>query len=467
MRKRRLGPQPILLSKIQHNSTCISLNLPLHLACRICSPKLDIHTRRGRKQKSKERHKCDRRKCLQHWSSRWITSQNSTPGQAKLYKLTRSYLNIDPETTIDYFCAYGKREQVESSPIKKIKPLKQTNNVGTLLNASNKAATLSKFMNEESEWPTDPPSGFKEIPTHHSFLLDALKSLQKNEFALSDEILQSLENLNEADANIIKKSPNIYNLIRSCLQECALNKETEPIVPTDVPLATHDVKLENGNIVKGIPIMYDIVSKKEKKKIVLGQKLHNKIKSKKFNFTNPISKNVLSVGMAHVPGLSFLGAEVLIPCIIASFLLEVGCEFNPLDITSFTPSQNTVKALIENTAMNAFINFRNLLHEEDIHIFLSSDHGNKKGLHHLVKVISMWDFEKDEVRRIILDMDATGGSSEETAAGIDASLTKLDKLNKRTLLDGQHGDAGGGGTGISLQNICFRSGKGYVRSKNI
>ena len=68
-------------------------------------------------------------------------------------------------------------------------------------------------------------------------------------------------------------------------------------------------------------------------------------------------------------------------------------------------------------------------------VFMSSDHGNKKGLHHLVKVMSLWSEEENSVKQITLDTDASGGTSDDTADRIDVSLSKLDAHTKRLNLE--------------------------------
>lgn len=83
-------------------------------------------------------------------------------------------------------------------------------------------------------------------------------------------------------------------------------------------------------------------------------------------------------------------------------------------------------------------------------VFIASDHGNKKGLHHLVKVLPMYSDEENGVKRNTLDTDTSGGTSDDTGDGIDTSQSKLDTQTNRIKLTGQHVDAGGGGTGASL-----------------
>ena len=63
-------------------------------------------------------------------------------------------------------------------------------------------------------------------------------------------------------------------------------------------------------------------------------------------------------------------------------------------------------------------------------VFVSSDRGNKKGLHHLVKVLSWWSKKDGTVKRIMLDTDAFGGRSNKTSDGINLSLCKLDTVAK-------------------------------------
>jgi len=84
-------------------------------------------------------------------------------------------------------------------------------------------------------------------------------------------------------------------------------------------------------------------------------------------------------------------------------------------------------------------------------IYLSCDKGNKKGIGHFVKYVSRW-LPAGSVDKRLLDIDASGGSSAECAAGIQSSINKL-KLNdndKTHLLYGTATDSGGGGTLESL-----------------
>ena len=119
-------------------------------------------------------------------------------------------------------------------------------------------------------------------------------------------------------------------------------------------------------------------------------------------------------------------------------------------MASIAPSRNTLSNIIEECSVASMIDLQRMVSRPGTKVFIASDHGNKKGLHHLVKVLSMWSDEENGVKRITLDTDASGGTSDDTGDGIDTSLSKLDTQTNRIKLTGQHGDAGGGGTGASL-----------------
>ena len=173
------------------------------------------------------------------------------------------------------------------------------------------------------------------------------------------------------------------------------------------------------------------------------------MKTKQFNFQNKRAHHLLAIGMAYVLALSNSAAALFIPCILASFFTEIGYAFSQSGMGLITPSRNTLSNIIEESAVTSMIDLQREL-GTGVKIFISSDHGNKKGLHHLVKVLSFWSKCDNDVKRVTLDTDASGGTSEETADAIHTSLTKLDLSTRRVLLAGQHGDAGGGGTGASL-----------------
>ena len=56
------------LSDIKYDTTCINIvpgGLPLSIACEVCHPKLDIHTKKSSQKSKKQRHKLLMNKCKQ------------------------------------------------------------------------------------------------------------------------------------------------------------------------------------------------------------------------------------------------------------------------------------------------------------------------------------------------------------------------------------------------------------------
>ena len=99
--------------------------------------------------------------------------------------------------------------------------------------------------------------------------------------------------------------------------------------------------------------------------------------------------------------------------------------FEATDVSAVCPNRNTLNNLIEEAAVCTMLDLRKIMMDQKLKLFVSSDHGHKKGLHHLIKVLSFWDKKRDEVRRFVVDTDASGGTSADTADGIKTSLKKF------------------------------------------
>lgn len=129
--------------------------------------------------------------------------------------------------------------------------------------------------------------------------------------------------------------------------------------------------------------------------------------------------------------------------------MEIGYSFNTEDLSCIAPSRITLPNMTEEASDSTMIDLgRNL--SDGIPIHMSSDHGNKKDLYHLVKVLSWWIFNEDKVKQIVLDTDISGETSNETAERINISLHKLDTSTKQLKITRHHADAGGGSTIRSL-----------------
>ena len=90
------------LSDIKFDTTCIDIVpgcLPLTIACQVCHPKLDIHTKKRSQKSKKQRLKHSTNKCKQFWHSKW---SNGNIGTLNKHNFTRAYLNINLDVQIEF-----------------------------------------------------------------------------------------------------------------------------------------------------------------------------------------------------------------------------------------------------------------------------------------------------------------------------------------------------------------------------
>ena len=119
MRRSRHKPIHIDISNIKHDTTCIHIlpdGLPIIVACDICKPKLDIHTKKSSQKHKKERHKHQSNKCKQYWGTKWSGGNNVTPGESLKHVFTRRYLNIEQDVKIE-FTKLKKRKSTDNRQI--------------------------------------------------------------------------------------------------------------------------------------------------------------------------------------------------------------------------------------------------------------------------------------------------------------------------------------------------------------
>ena len=112
------------------------------------------------------------------------------------------------------------------------------------------------------------------------------------------------------------------------------------------------------------------------------------MKQKKFNFNNSVSRGLIGMGLAYAPSLSNSAASIFCSYSVASFLAEIGYPISGADIANITPTRKTIANLIESSAIDAMLDIVDDIQDPNVKIHLATDHGNKKGMHHLVKVIS-------------------------------------------------------------------------------
>ena len=158
-------------------------------------------------------------------------------------------------------------------------------------------------------------------------------------------------------------------------------------------------KLACGTVVKDVPNLYEIVSKSLLSKVSKSHDIivrMNQLKNANvFNIKNERARHFLGIAMAYVPSISNQSAALFIACIIASFCVEIGFLFDPKDMACIAPTRNTLSNIIEECSVTSMIDVQRMIMRPGTKVFMASDHGNKKGLHHLVKVMLLWS-EKEK-----------------------------------------------------------------------
>ena len=107
---------PIVLSSIQHDSKCISLELPYSLACINCGPTLDPLISHRKTSKKQESNTSERHRCQQYCDSAWKKGKDTTECNIIKYHTSRRYLQIDTAVMIDYYNSYDrKRKKIDDN----------------------------------------------------------------------------------------------------------------------------------------------------------------------------------------------------------------------------------------------------------------------------------------------------------------------------------------------------------------
>ena len=97
----------------------------------------------------------------------------------------------------------------------------------------------------------------------------------------------------------------------------------------------------------------------------------------------------------------------------------------PENVAACCPNKDGISAMIDDEAAKMLAIVRQQMNNAKL--FFACDGTNKKGLHHVVKVVSWWC--GDGVMNEFLDSDAATGDNVNAAQAIDISLRKIDDLN--------------------------------------
>ena len=201
-----------------------------------------------------------------------------------------------------------------------------------------------------------------------------------------------------------------------------------------------------------------VITPAEHENLLQCKEIYENIKkhlSKKRYVGTDLSQDVLATAFAFAPGCSSAARETIISAGVYTFLNDIGWKEPNLAkkvSLSCTPSQSATEHFVSRAAAKRMVVLKKELENKNIKIYIACDKGNKKGISHFVKYITYWCRKRNRVKKVLLDCDASAGTSEACAEAVSHSMNKIDPLppKKKRKLYGQCTDAGGGGTGESM-----------------
>jgi hypothetical protein len=225
-----------------------------------------------------------------------------------------------------------------------------------------------------------------------------------------------------------------------------------------IPIEDKTVKVQGkDHIIQDVPKTHVVIHRSYLKRLQNKEsqidELRQSVGKKKYTGT-PLSKRLLASGLALVPGLSLTGAELVIPLVVFAFLADLHLIDDQIDLELFSKlfvSARNLRNILISFAVDSLIEVGNQINGAD-NVFLSCDKGNKKGLSHLVKILSWWDKTEKKVQTFVLDIDASEGRPEGCTEAIQHSLKKVNNTTITLPLKGQTTDSDGGGVLESLGN---------------
>jgi len=206
--------------------------------------------------------------------------------------------------------------------------------------------------------------------------------------------------------------------------------------------------------VKGIPKMHSIVLTADlnrwKNDSTRVNVVRQKLQSNACSTCSVLSQSSWGIAMVAVPALACSAAQFPFPLVAHAFLHDTGmCD--KLDASAYAksfPSDCHLRQMSFKQATRDTISLGIRLSNKKT--FIACDKGNEKGVGHFAEALCWW--ENGRVHTELLDMDASGGTSEECAKSTQASMNKLKLMDDANThkLHGQDADSGGGGTLDSL-----------------
>ena len=178
------------------------------------------------------------------------------------------------------------------------------------------------------------------------------------------------------------------------------------------------------------------------------ERIRKKFRKKLHRTDCMFSQALWAIATCAVPALALSAAQFLFPLIVLAFLHDTGIFENGVPADTHPrcfPSDAALRKHVITQAVRDTTTLGKML--LNVPMYIACDKGNKRGISHFVKHLCWWCRIAGQVRAQALDIDASGGTTQECADAIEASMNKLKAVAGAAthLLAGQGTDSGGGG----------------------
>jgi hypothetical protein len=134
----------------------------------------------------------------------------------------------------------------------------------------------------------------------------------------------------------------------------------------------------------------------------LSRKLQAKIMNAKQFRSSPLGQRLYNAALIQAPRMSLYAAKQVLPLVVLAFLADAGIAFNPEALAKSCPSTKTLNPFIVDGSVDSILLLEEQFRGADA-VFISCDKGNRKGIDHFPKVISLWSKKERQVLSACID----------------------------------------------------------------
>ncbi len=109
-----------------------------------------------------------------------------------------------------------------------------------------------------------------------------------------------------------------------------------------------------------------------------------------------------NAALIQAPRVSLYAAEQVLPLVVAALLADAGIAFNPEALAKLCPSAKTLNSFIVDGSVESMLWLEEQFRDADA-VLISCDKGNRKGIDHFPKVISLWSKKERQVLSACID----------------------------------------------------------------